>query len=223
MDPLVIVVAIFLVPFLFFAVHVFRDIRGKNRNKHGLCYACGKAVFPEVPITHHRGGVFFYCSRCAKQQGLFKGFLVSIAVLAITATLAIQSLVKFESKPTESILFLVGAVSIVVMLIVVVVAYVRRQYKQSSLSKTASSPCGHGSSQSIMSSDTGESFAEARSEMEAVFLEGMRLESQGKLDAIAKARIEAKLQDISTKIDKNLAGSGQTGGGRFAAGESGRG
>lgn len=54
-------------------------------------------------------------------------------------------------------------------------------------------------------SKTRDAFVKANSEMEAVFQEGMKLESQGSLDAATTARIEARLQAISTKLDKDLA------------------
>lgn len=48
-------------------------------------------------------------------------------------------------------------------------------------------------------------FAHASSEMEAVFREGSELERQGKLDADATKRIEARLQSISDCLDKTVA------------------
>jgi hypothetical protein len=48
-------------------------------------------------------------------------------------------------------------------------------------------------------------FAHASAEMEAVFQEGSELERQGKLDAEATRRIEARLQSISDRLDKNVA------------------
>ncbi|MBI4987543.1 MAG: hypothetical protein HZC23_01885 [Rhodocyclales bacterium] len=47
-------------------------------------------------------------------------------------------------------------------------------------------------------------FDKANSEIESVFQESMALESQGELDAAAKARIEAHLHEISTGLDKEL-------------------
>jgi hypothetical protein len=49
------------------------------------------------------------------------------------------------------------------------------------------------------------SFSRASAEMEAVFHEGLELERQGKLDADATRRIEARLQSISDKLDKTAA------------------
>lgn len=47
----------------------------------------------------------------------------------------------------------------------------------------------------------------ASAEMEAVFQEGSELERQGKLDAEATRRIEARLQAISDRLDKKVADS----------------
>ena len=48
-------------------------------------------------------------------------------------------------------------------------------------------------------------FAHASAEMEAVFEEGSELERQGKLDAEATRRIEARLQSISDRLDQKVA------------------
>ncbi len=50
-------------------------------------------------------------------------------------------------------------------------------------------------------------FKRASAEMEAVFREGSELERQGKLDADATKRIEARLQSISDRLDKEVADS----------------
>lgn len=50
-------------------------------------------------------------------------------------------------------------------------------------------------------------FAHASAEMEAVFREGSELERQGKLDAEATRRIEARLQSISDRLDKKVSES----------------
>lgn len=56
-----------------------------------------------------------------------------------------------------------------------------------------------------MDSEMRQAFGKANSEVEAVFQQGMALERHGKLDTAATARIEARLQEISTKLDKDLA------------------
>lgn len=56
-----------------------------------------------------------------------------------------------------------------------------------------------------MDSDVHKAFDKADSEMEAVFQQSMVLESQGNLDAAATTRIEERLREISTKLDKELA------------------
>ena len=56
-----------------------------------------------------------------------------------------------------------------------------------------------------MDADMHQAFAKVNSEMEALFQQGMALESQGKLDAAETARIEARLQEISAKLDKDIA------------------
>lgn len=53
--------------------------------------------------------------------------------------------------------------------------------------------------------DVPESFVKANSEMEAVFQEGMALEREGKLDKAAAARIDARLKQISRKLDEDVA------------------
>jgi len=59
---------------------------------------------------------------------------------------------------------------------------------------------GLGRSFGAMDSRIAEAFAKARSEMDAVFQE-----TQGKLDDAADARMKARLQAISTTLDKELA------------------
>jgi hypothetical protein len=52
-----------------------------------------------------------------------------------------------------------------------------------------------------------DTFEHASAEMKAVFQEGSELERQGKLDAEATRRIEARLQAISNRLDKKVADS----------------
>lgn len=79
-----------------------------------------------------------------------------------------------------------------------------KRMKRGAPSPTAPAPESIGAPDN-MDSEMRKPFAKANSEMEAVFHEGMTLESQGKLDAVASARIEARLQEISTRLDKDLA------------------
>ncbi len=50
------------------------------------------------------------------------------------------------------------------------------------------------------SAKTGEAFERAKSDLEAIYLEGFRLERQGELDAVAKQKIDAKLKAISNRL-----------------------
>lgn len=52
---------------------------------------------------------------------------------------------------------------------------------------------------------SSEAFERAKTDMEAVFHEGTQLERQGKLDAAAEKRIEARLKAISERLDSQVA------------------
>ncbi len=53
--------------------------------------------------------------------------------------------------------------------------------------------------------NTRDAFAQADSEFEAAFQEVVKLESQGGLDAAARARLDERLHTISKKLEKDLA------------------
>lgn len=52
---------------------------------------------------------------------------------------------------------------------------------------------------------TSEAFERAKADMDAIFHEGTLLERQGKLDEAAERRIEAQLQAISDRVDRQVA------------------
>lgn len=59
--------------------------------------------------------------------------------------------------------------------------------------------------QSNESARTSEAFERAKADMEAIFHEGTQLERQGELDEAAEKRIEAQLQAISERLDRQVA------------------
>jgi len=68
---MVFIVTIFLIPLSFLALHIYRDIRGKQRNKRGSCYACGAEMMNAETVQHHKGGAFKYCIKCAAKSRLY--------------------------------------------------------------------------------------------------------------------------------------------------------
>jgi hypothetical protein len=54
-------------------------------------------------------------------------------------------------------------------------------------------------------SNTREAFADAEAEMASVLHEGKQLESRGELDEAARQRIEARLQAVSERLDREVA------------------
>lgn len=58
---------------------------------------------------------------------------------------------------------------------------------------------------STQNASSNDAFERAKADMEAVFLEGTQLERQGKLDEPATKRIEAQLQAISDRLDRQVA------------------
>jgi hypothetical protein len=67
------------------------------------------------------------------------------------------------------------------------------------------SPSGPNTRPHSSDSAAREAFSRAEAEMKSVFQEGTRLESRGKLDEAAKKRIEARLQAVSERLDRDVA------------------
>lgn len=120
-------VAIICFPAVLLAVHIVRDVRGEARNKKGLCYSCGRVHSPAVVVSHHRGGVYVYCSGCGKNHSAMKGIAVSAAALAGAIACAAIALAKWESEPLKAVVFGGIAASVFIVAVAAAVGYANRR------------------------------------------------------------------------------------------------
>ena len=112
-------------------IHIFRDVRGKARNRRGACYSCGKSESALRAVSSRYGATYLYCSRCADRQALFMGVAGSIAALAGAATMAAKSLSIVEANVTGSALLAGGALLIVSLVLYGAVRYVSNRHHAS--------------------------------------------------------------------------------------------
>lgn len=107
-------------PFLVFLLQEYRDARGKRRNNAGRCYKCGALMYPPIPIVHYhyrsRGRLYFYCAVCANAEDWKAGIWLSIAGIAVSATLAVNALKQSQSS-FWSAAFL-GAASVLIVVLI---------------------------------------------------------------------------------------------------------
>jgi hypothetical protein len=110
---MLIVIAIFSIPLFIFLIHIFRDIRGKQRNKQGLCYSCGASLTIFGLESNGHNGFFlqnsyvhyFYCKNCASLHNFLKNIAWGILVLVFEFTIGIIAVANPDVKPTNFFIF----------------------------------------------------------------------------------------------------------------------
>lgn len=94
-DPFLTVILAFLaLPLVLLGVHIFRDVRGGKRNREQKCYACGAGGRQLWPVSHNKGGLYFYCDQCQRRQKLLLGTFVIVGGLVVIAFSVLMFLTK---------------------------------------------------------------------------------------------------------------------------------
>jgi hypothetical protein len=94
-DPLLTVILAFLaLPLVLLGVHIFRDIRGGKRNREKKCYSCGTGGRQLWPVSHNKGGLYFYCDQCQRRQELFLGTFSIVGGFVVIAFFVLMFLTK---------------------------------------------------------------------------------------------------------------------------------
>lgn len=126
MDILLIYIAISIIPLSLLAIHIWRDIRGRERNNLGLCYSCGFRYPNTEPIYHDRGGVYRYCPDYAKKHNKLKRIALCFMGLAIAMTMGVLAVVNFETEQLKATYFAIEALLVVIAVAITVFHSVRR-------------------------------------------------------------------------------------------------
>lgn len=94
-DPiLAVTLAVLAVPLALLGAHIFRDVRGGRRNRQQKCYACGAGGRQLWPVSHNKGGMYFYCVQCKRRQNFLLGTFVAVGGLALIAFAVLMFLTK---------------------------------------------------------------------------------------------------------------------------------
>lgn len=88
------ILAFFAVPLALLGAHIFRDVRGGRRNREQKCYACGTSGRQLWPVSHNKGGLYFYCGQCKRRQNFLLNMFVTVGGLAVIAFAVLMFLTK---------------------------------------------------------------------------------------------------------------------------------
>lgn len=83
---LFVVIALGVFPVIALVMQVYRDSRGKKRNRAMRCYACDSSGLL-FPVPHYKGDTFLYCTPCVEKHRNSERNLGYLALVIIAVVL----------------------------------------------------------------------------------------------------------------------------------------